>query len=67
MLGGRISNADEDEVEDELAALEAEVARAATLPNVPETEPPAPQGVPAEAEGLPTKAREAEKGEMLAA
>jgi len=55
MLGGRISNQDEDEVEDELAALEAEVTGAAkvtttipitpitppvSLPNVPDTELP---------------------------
>ncbi|KAK3943502.1 charged multivesicular body protein 6 [Diplogelasinospora grovesii] len=44
MLGGRISNADEEEVEDELAALEAEVrgqtvaATAPALPNAPKTE-----------------------------
>ncbi|KAL7623997.1 Vacuolar protein sorting-associated protein 20 [Parahypoxylon ruwenzoriense] len=41
MLGGRITNQDEDEVEDELAALEREVngpaAAAAPLPNVPDT------------------------------
>ncbi|EGO56647.1 hypothetical protein NEUTE1DRAFT_33213, partial [Neurospora tetrasperma FGSC 2508] len=49
MLGGRISNQDEDEVEEELAALEAEVAAKnqpvpvqpvpqVPLPNVPDTE-----------------------------
>lgn len=37
MLGGRISNQDEDEVEDELAALELEVNGPAILPNVPDT------------------------------
>ena len=39
MLGGRITNQDEDEVEDELAALEAEVhggAAAATAPRRPQ-------------------------------
>ncbi|KAK0723159.1 Snf7-domain-containing protein [Lasiosphaeria miniovina] len=47
MLGGRISNQDEDEVEEELAALEAEVtaerrtAAVQPLPNVPNTELPA--------------------------
>lgn len=38
MLGGRMTNQDEDEVEDELAALEAEIngpAPVANLPNVP--------------------------------
>jgi charged multivesicular body protein 6 len=34
MLGGRISNQDEDEVEDELAALEAEVS-GVEMPDVP--------------------------------
>lgn len=36
MLGGRISNQDEDEVEDELEALEAEM-NAVPLPEVPRT------------------------------
>ncbi|KAH7356827.1 Snf7 family [Rhexocercosporidium sp. MPI-PUGE-AT-0058] len=39
MLGGRISNQDEDEVEDELAALEAEVT-GIPLPEVPSTDLP---------------------------
>merc|ERR1712144_188245 len=39
MLGGRISNQDEDEVEDELAALEAEVT-GIPLPEVPTTDLP---------------------------
>ncbi len=39
MLGGRISNQDEDEVEDELDALEAEVA-GVPLPEVPTTDLP---------------------------
>lgn len=39
MLGGRISNQDEDEVEDELAALAAEVT-GVPLPEVPTTELP---------------------------
>jgi charged multivesicular body protein 6 len=39
MLGGRISNHDEDEVEDELEALEREVA-GIPLPEVPTTELP---------------------------
>jgi charged multivesicular body protein 6 len=37
MLGGRISNQDEDEVEDELDALEAEVT-GLPLPEVPTTD-----------------------------
>jgi charged multivesicular body protein 6 len=40
MLGGRISNQDEDEVEDELDALEAEVM-GVPLPDVPTAELPA--------------------------
>jgi charged multivesicular body protein 6 len=39
MLGGRISNQDEDEVEDELEALEAEVT-GVPLPDVPTAELP---------------------------
>jgi charged multivesicular body protein 6 len=41
MLGGKISNQDEEEVEDELAALEAEfVGETRKLPTVPETQLP---------------------------
>lgn len=47
MLGGRISNQDEDEVEDELEALEREVA-GVPLPEVPTT-------------GLPTKERDSKE------
>ncbi|KAI0096560.1 cytochrome P450 [Daldinia grandis] len=43
MLGGRITNQDEDEVEDELAALEQEVNGPAKLPNVPDTKIPPPE------------------------
>lgn len=39
MLGGRISNQDEDEVEDELDALEVEVT-GVPLPDVPTAELP---------------------------
>lgn len=42
MLGGRISNQDEDEVEDELEALEAEL-RGVPLPDVPTAEFPSKQ------------------------
>ncbi|KAK4236162.1 charged multivesicular body protein 6 [Achaetomium macrosporum] len=46
ILAGRMSNQDEEEVEDEIAALEAEVARSESgqriqLPNVPDTQLPA--------------------------
>ncbi|KAK1501885.1 Snf7 family protein [Colletotrichum abscissum] len=50
MLGGRISVQDEEEVEDELAALEASVAaedairNPPKLPKVPDTKLPTPQG-----------------------
>jgi charged multivesicular body protein 6 len=37
MLGGRITNQDEEEVEDELAALEREVNGPGILPAVPNT------------------------------
>ena len=43
MLGGRISNHDEDEVEDELDALEAEVT-GIPLPSVPTAELPFKEG-----------------------
>jgi charged multivesicular body protein 6 len=39
MLGGRITNQDEDDVEDELEALEREVNGPGPLPAVPNTEP----------------------------
>lgn len=65
MLGGKISNQDEEEVEDELAALEAAVKRTTPLPNVPLTEPPAHEEVP---EALPARAeqKEPERQAMLA-
>ncbi len=54
MLGGRMSNQDEDEVEDELEALEKQVA-GVKLPPAPQgsivgegTLPDAPQETPAE-------------------
>jgi charged multivesicular body protein 6 len=37
MLGSRITHQDEEEVEDELAALEVEVNGPAKLPNVPKS------------------------------
>ena len=39
MLGGRISNQDEDEVEDEMEALEAEIT-GVPLPDVPAADLP---------------------------
>jgi len=41
MLGGKMSNQDEDEVEDELEAMEREVGGAAAVPSLPN----APSGV----------------------
>lgn len=59
MLAGQISNQDEDEVEDELAALEAEVNAGVKvqepLPSVPDTK------LPERREGLETS----EVGEPL--
>lgn len=74
MLGGRISNQDEDEVEEELAALEAEVAAKnmpvvvqpvpqVPLPNVPDTELPSTQ--PSRAEEQQRQKQE-ERTAMLA-
>lgn len=54
MLGGRISNHDEDEVEDELMALEAELT-GLPLPNVPTAALPSRERA---------KAREAERQEQ---
>lgn len=65
MLGGKISNQDEEEVEDELAALQAELTQA-PLPEVPTNELPAQNIIP---EQQPVKARqkEPERQAMLAA
>ena len=41
MLGGKMSNQDEDEVEDELEAMEREIGGANTIPSLPN----APSGV----------------------
>lgn len=59
MLGGKISNQDEDEVEDELDALEAEVT--GVLPSVPTTELPAKERAKAR-----EQRREEERQAMLA-
>jgi len=62
MLGGQISNQDEDEVEDELEALEAEVT-GVPLPEVPKTE--LPETVKRQIASERQKARE-ERTAMLA-
>lgn len=75
ILAGRISNQDEEEVEDELAALEAEVANKnknasavgvqQQLPSVPDTQLPAQQlGAEPAAERTKTQT---ERQAMLAA
>lgn len=60
MLGGRMSAQDEDEVEDELAALEAETRPTKVptkLPEVPDTElPEHERPAPAEEEAQPARA-----------
>ncbi|KAF3011523.1 hypothetical protein G7054_g3296 [Neopestalotiopsis clavispora] len=59
MLGQRITNQDEEEVEDELAALAAEVNGTAKLPDVPQPKlPDAPQTEPASEEMEPVRAQE---------
>lgn len=40
MLSGNLSNQDEDEVEDELAALQRETQRLQNLPNAPKSKLP---------------------------
>ncbi|KAK0634939.1 Snf7 family [Bombardia bombarda] len=76
MLGGRISNQDEEEVEDELAALEAEMAPPRKqpqqeipiqpLPNVPDTQlPSSPYQVEA-AESPRPATKQTERQAMLA-
>lgn len=57
MLGGRMSAQDEDEVEDELAALEA-ATRPVKLPEVPDTElPEQERPAAAEEEAQPARAQ----------
>ncbi|POR37095.1 SNF7 family protein [Tolypocladium paradoxum] len=65
MLGGRISNEDEDEVEDELAALQAELAgEGQELPSVPNARLPESER---EAEQRPARTRQTERQAMPAA
>lgn len=60
MLGGRISNQDEDEVEDELEALEAEIT-GVPLPAVPTSELPSKERAKAR-----QREREEQREAMLA-
>ncbi|EQL01381.1 hypothetical protein G6O67_005764 [Ophiocordyceps sinensis] len=65
MLGGRISNQDEEDVEDELAALQAEATgQGRELPSVPNARLPEQER---EAAQQPVGSREAERQAMLAA
>ena len=59
MLGGKISNQDEDEVEDELEALEVQIT--GVLPSVPRTELPSKDRARAR-----EKQREEQRQAMLA-
>lgn len=59
MLGGRISNQDEDEVEDELEAMEREIAGVEALPDVPTKALPAKERAEA-------RQKERERTAMLA-
>lgn len=73
ILAGRISNQDEEEVEDELAALEAEVGRdkssvqAQQLPSVPGTQLPAHQQAGKEDAKSSEQAQAESRPAMLAA
>lgn len=67
MLGGSLTNADEDEVEDELEALEAKM-KGAPLPNVPATELPVKERAKAREEKRKQEADQLEERQaMLAA
>jgi charged multivesicular body protein 6 len=74
MLGGRISNQDEDEVEDELEALEREAAgiklpqvpTSVALPEVPITDSPVEQTAEQRAKER-AKARQREREEQRTA
>lgn len=66
MLGDRITNQDEEEVEEELAALEAEAAERTQvqqpLPSVPDTQPPTRETQPE-----PEPSRQAEQRQAMLA
>ncbi|RYP67552.1 hypothetical protein DL769_005730 [Monosporascus sp. CRB-8-3] len=67
MLGGRMTNQDEDEVEDELAALENEVnAPVSKLPAAPDTALPEVPSQREEEERAPAREKQAERRAMLA-
>lgn len=67
MLGGKISNQDEEEVEDELAALQAELTRE-HLPVVPDSPLPVQKNKPEEQPSkVKPKQKEPERQAMLAA
>jgi charged multivesicular body protein 6 len=65
MLGGRITNQDEDEVEEELAALEAAVRGPTKLPDVPDNK--LPDTVVSEPEPEPVAERQPEQREAILA
>ncbi|KAH8899538.1 SNF7 family protein [Thozetella sp. PMI_491] len=67
MLGGRISNQDEDEVEEELAALEAELSgpKPVALPAAPNTIPQRVE-VEEEPQAEPARIKQPERQAMLA-
>lgn len=66
MLGGKISNQDEEEVEDELLALEAELKQE-PLPEVPTNKLPPAQKTRPEQQPIETRQKEPEQQAMLAA
>jgi charged multivesicular body protein 6 len=61
MLGGKMSNQDEDEVEDELEAMEREVAGVPSLPDAPNTVQEALPDVPQETPEEKAKRRRQER------
>jgi charged multivesicular body protein 6 len=66
MLSGRISLQDEEEVEDELAALEAEVTGVKILPSAPKTQLQQDEAAESERRPEPERAKEPERQAMLA-
>ncbi|KAI0859283.1 charged multivesicular body protein 6 [Xylaria cubensis] len=66
MLGERITNQDEEEVEDELAALERETNGLGPLPVVPNTTPSVPEVAKPEQKQRNKPARRPERQAMLA-
>ncbi|TRX92876.1 hypothetical protein FHL15_006282 [Xylaria flabelliformis] len=66
MLGERITNQDEEEVEDELAALERETNGLGPLPAVPNTTPSVPEVATPEQKQRNKPARRPERQAMLA-